>query len=147
MTASTREKALLGLLTRLQTIIGPKIERETVVPDRIPAGGLIILRDGHPGEPETTLSPLRHHYSHQARLEVLVQPAHGGAGDGRHAALDGLLQQIGQALNSDRTLGGAVTWVQEMAPETDDLALVGSTPVKGAIVPVILDYSTTSPLL
>jgi hypothetical protein len=32
--------------------------RGEVLPERVPAEGLLILRDGEPGEPEVTLSPL-----------------------------------------------------------------------------------------
>ncbi len=32
--------------------------RGEVLPERVPANGLLILRDGGPGEPEVTLSPL-----------------------------------------------------------------------------------------
>jgi hypothetical protein len=31
-----------------------------VLPERVPAEGLLILRDGEPGEPEVTLSPPAH---------------------------------------------------------------------------------------
>jgi len=36
--------------------------RGEVLPERIPPGGLMILRDGNPGEPGVTLSPLMYHY-------------------------------------------------------------------------------------
>lgn len=72
-----------------------------VLPERIPAAGLIILRDGPPGEPEVTLSPVRYHYQHRAELEVVVQ-----AGSGRASAFDGLIAAIGAAHKADRTLGG-----------------------------------------
>lgn len=72
-----------------------------MLPERIPIAGLIILRDGQPGEPEVTLSPLRYHYQHRAELEVVVQAA-----PGRASALDILIAAIGTALETDRTLGG-----------------------------------------
>ena len=54
---STRETILAALLARLQTLAAPVL-RGDVLPERIPATGLIIPRDGKPGEPEVTLSPL-----------------------------------------------------------------------------------------
>ena len=54
---SKRELVLAALHVRLQTLAAPVL-RGDVQPERIPASGLIILRDGKPGEPEVTLSPL-----------------------------------------------------------------------------------------
>jgi hypothetical protein len=34
---------------------GATIERNSGLPEKIPAGGLLILRDGDPGEPEQAL--------------------------------------------------------------------------------------------
>jgi hypothetical protein len=47
--------------------------RGEVLPERVPAAGLLILRDGEPGEPAVTLSPLRYHYQHRAEIEAVVQ--------------------------------------------------------------------------
>jgi transposase len=65
----------------------------------VPAEGLLILRDGEPGEPEVTLSPLAYHYQHPAEIEAVVQ------GADRVAAFDTLIASIGAALAADRTLG------------------------------------------
>jgi hypothetical protein len=60
----------------------------------VPAGGLLILRDG---EPEVTLSPLACHYQHRAEIEAVVQ------GADRDAAFDTLNASIGTALAADWT--------------------------------------------
>jgi hypothetical protein len=52
-----REAILQALFARLQTIADATVLRNEALPERIPDGGLIILRDGDPGEPETLLSP------------------------------------------------------------------------------------------
>jgi hypothetical protein len=39
----------------LQTVPGAMVERKSVLPEKVPGGGLIILRDGYPGEPEQAL--------------------------------------------------------------------------------------------
>jgi hypothetical protein len=39
----------------LETVPGATVERNSVLPEKIPDGGLIILRDGDPGEPEQAL--------------------------------------------------------------------------------------------
>ena len=49
MPASKAEQVLDALKTLLETLLGATIERNSVLPEKIPDGGLIILRDGDPG--------------------------------------------------------------------------------------------------
>ncbi len=70
---TTRETILAALHARLIPLAALTL-RDEVLPERIPAAGL-ILRDGQPGEPEVTLSLLRYHYQHRAELEVVVRLA------------------------------------------------------------------------
>jgi hypothetical protein len=137
---TTRETILAALHARLQPLAS-LILRDEVLPERIPAAGLIILRDGQPGEPEVTLSPLRYHYQHRAELEVVVQ-----AGTGRDALFDALIAAIGTALEADRTLGGLCDWVEPEAPASVDLPIEGAAALKAAVITVVLHYSTTGPL-
>ena len=67
-----RETILTALHTLLQTLPATTF-RGDVLPERLPADGLLILRDGEPGDPEVTLSPLRYHYQHRAEIEAVVQ--------------------------------------------------------------------------
>ena len=137
---TTRETVLAALHSRLQPLAALTL-RDGVLPERIPAAGLIILRDGQPGEPEVTLSPLRYHYQHRAELEVVVQ-----AGTGRANAFDDLIAAIGAALEADRTLGGLCDWVEPEAPASVDLPVEGAAPLKAAVITVVLHYSTADPL-
>jgi hypothetical protein len=73
-----RELVLAAPHARLQLLAALTL-RDEVLPERIPAAGLIILRDGQPGDPEFTLSPLRYHYQHRAEFEVVVQTENGTA--------------------------------------------------------------------
>jgi len=68
-----RETILSALLAALQTVPSATALRSAILPERIPTGGLLILRDGDPGTPEVTLSPLQYHYEHRAEVEVIVQ--------------------------------------------------------------------------
>jgi hypothetical protein len=102
---------------------------------------LIILRDGQPGEPEVTLSPLRYHYQHRAELEVVVQ-----VGNGRATAFDALIVSIGAALEADRTLAGLCDWVETEAPASVDLPIEGAAGLKAAVITVVLHYTSSSPL-
>ncbi|MBD9529124.1 acyl-CoA transferase [Paracoccus sp. PAR01] len=137
---TTRETILAALHARLQPLAA-LILREEVLPERIPPAGLIILRDGQPGEPQVTLSPLLYHYQHRAELEVIVQ-----AGAGRASAFDALIANIGTALEADRTLGGLCDWVEPEAPASVDLPVEGAAALKAAVISVVLHYTTTSPL-
>ena len=138
---TTRETVLAALHARLQPLAALTL-RDEVLPERIPAAGLIILRDGQPGEPEVTLSPLRYHYQHRAELEVVVQ-----AGTGRANAFDDLIAAIGAELEADRTLGGLCDWVEPEAPAPVDLPVEGAAALKAAVITVVLHYSTADPLV
>ncbi|MBO9457260.1 acyl-CoA transferase [Paracoccus sp. R12_1] len=137
---TTRELVLGALYARLQPLAAPAL-RDEVLPERIPTAGLIILRDGQPGELEVTLSPLRYHYQHRAELEVVVQ-----AGTGRASTFDDLIAAIGTALETDRTLGGLCDWVEPEAPASVDLPVEGAAALKAAVITVVLHYTTTGPL-
>jgi hypothetical protein len=138
--STTREAVLTALHAGLQPLAAVVL-RDEVLPERIPAAGLIVLRDGQPGEPEVTLSPLRYHYQHRAELEVVLQ-----AGIGRTSAFDSLIANIGTALEVDRTLGGLCDWVEPEAPTSVDLPIEGGAALKAAVITVVLHYSTTNPL-
>ena len=137
---TTRETIVAALHARLQPLAALTL-RDEVLPERIPAAGLIILRDGQPGEPEMTLSPLRYHYQHRAELEVVVQ-----AGSGRASAFDELIAAIGAVLEADRTLGGTCDWVESEATASVDLPVEGAATLKAALITVVLHYTTTGPL-
>lgn len=137
---TTRETILAALHARLQPLAA-LVLRDEILPERIPAAGLIILRDGQPGESEVTLSPLRYHYQHRAELEVVVQ-----APNGRASVFDTLIATIGIALEADRTLGGLCDWVEPEAPASVDLPIEGAAALKAAVIIVVLHYTTTGPL-
>ena len=137
---TTRETVLSALHARLQSFAATAL-RDEVLPERIPPAGLIILRDGQPGEPEVTLSPLRYHFQHRAELEVIIQAA-----SDRATAFDTLIAALGSALAADRTLGGLCDWVEAEAPASVDLPVDGAVSLKAAVVTVVLHYSTSNPL-
>ena len=111
-----------------------------MLPERVPADGLLILRDGEPGEPEVTLSPLAYHYQHRAEIEAVAQ------GTNRDAAFDAICASISTALAADRTLGGLCDWVEAEAPQPVDLPVEGAVGLKAAVIPVVLHYSMADPL-
>ena len=138
--AIPREIILTALADLLRLIPFVPVLRGEVLPERVPATGLIILRDGDPGDPAITLSPLLYHYDHRAELEVIVQGAN------RDTAFATLCGQIGAVIAADHTLGGLCDWVEAEAPRPIDLAVEGAASLKAAVIPVVLHYSTVDPL-
>lgn len=140
---SKREQVLGQLFTALGAISGPRILRNENLPERVPEEGLLILRDGDPGEPEIVLSPREYIYEHRAALEVIVDAATPAA---RDALFDELMLGIGSVIAGDRTLGGLCDYVEAEAPAPLDLAVEGAPGLKAAVLPIILNYGTPDPL-
>lgn len=138
---TSRETILTALADLLSTIPHVPVLRGDVLPERIPPPGLLILRDGSPGEPSVTLSPLTYHFQHRAELEVIVQSA-----TNRDAIFDALLAQIGAVIAVDQTLRGLCDWVEAEAPEPVDLPVEGAASLKTGIIPIILHYATSDAL-
>ncbi len=136
---SARETILAALYARL-SMLPARALRGDVLPERIPTEGLLILRDGDPGEPEVTLSPLRYHYQHRAEIEAVVQCVD------RDVGFDILCASVGAALAEDRTLGGLCDWVEAEAPQPVDLPVDGGASLKAALITIVLQYSTQDPL-
>jgi hypothetical protein len=134
-----RETILSALHALLQTQPAPVLRGE-ILPERVPAAGLLILRDGDPGEPAVTLSPLRYHYQHRAELEAVVQ------GMARDASFSALATGVGAVLSADRTLGGLCDWIEAEAPRPVDMAVEGAISLKAAVIPIVLHYATDDPL-
>ena len=134
-----RETILAALHARLLALPATAL-RGDMLPERVPAEGLLILRDGEPGEPEVTLSPLAYHFQHRAEIEAVVQ------GASRDADFDALIASIGAVIAADRTLGGLCDWVEAEAPRPVDLPIEGAASLKAAVVPVVLHYTTADPL-
>ncbi len=139
---SLREQVLAALFLQIQQVPSATVKREEPLPEKVPDGGLVILRDGDPGEPEVLLSPVTYLWQHRADIEVIVQKAPAEA----TAGLDALLAELGIALSTDRTLGGLVDWIEWSAPQTRDLAVDGAAGLKGAMVTVTLHYASSDPL-
>jgi hypothetical protein len=136
---TARETILTALFARLSVLPATAL-RGDALPERVPTPGLLILRDGEPGDPEVTLSPLRYHYQHRAEIEAVVQSA------ARDPAFDALCASVGAIIAADRTLGDLCDWVEAEAPRPVDLPVEGAASLKAAVIPIILHYSTGDPL-
>lgn len=139
--SSKLETILQALQANLETIPDVTVARGEVLPVGVSRDGLIILRDGDPGEPEVTISPLRYHYEHRAAIELFVP----GTAD-RDTLFDDLRMLIGTLITSNRTLGGLLDWIEAEAAEPTDLPFDGADTMKAATIPVVLHFWTSDPL-
>jgi hypothetical protein len=140
---SRRESILAALAATLDTALIARVRRNEVLPERVPAEGLVILRDGDPGEPDVTLNPRTEFYSHRVELEAYVPRDANGGGE---VALDALLGEIGVALDVDPSLGGLAENLTPSAPETGALAIDGAAPIVTARFVVTVEYLVNDPL-
>ena len=141
---SKTERILTALTARLRTVPKAKVERNTAAPERIPRGGLIVLRDGDPGEPEQTLGGIGSvYYSHAVEIEVYVGTGEAAA---RDAAFDALVVAIGEVLDADPTLGGLAFGMTTARPGINTEAVIGAPAIKTGTVDVIVEYETATPL-
>lgn len=141
--ASRREGILAALFATLDTALAANVRRNEVLPERVPAEGLVILRDGEPGEPDVTLNPRTEFYAHRVEIEAYVPRDTVGGGE---AALDTLLAAIGSALRIDPSLGGLAENLTPSAPETAALAVEGAAPILTARLIVTVEYLVSDPL-
>jgi len=144
MAVSSREAAIAALHAAVASALAsrsptPQVLRGETVPQRIGAGGLVMIQDGETVEETAILSPLRWQIRHVAA--VVVAP--GSTPEARTAALDALLVDIADAVVADRTLGGAVEWAQPESPSFDNLEFDGAATIRAASVPVSLWFTTS----
>lgn len=141
---SSRREAILGALFQtLDIALAANVRRNEVLPEKVPASGLVILRDGDPGEPDVLLSPPEYVYAHRADIEVVVDGPTPAARDG---TFDSIMLAIGAAIALDRTLGGLCDYIETVAPEPIDLSVDGAPGLKAAVVPLVLHYGSGDPL-
>jgi hypothetical protein len=142
---SKSEAVLQALNAALATNlpIGAKLLRNSVLPERVPAKGVMILRDGNPGTPEALMSPPLYVYEHRAEVDVVVE----GKEAALEAAFDALKLAIHAAIKADRTLGGLCDYAIGESPAPINLAIEGAEGFKAATIPVVLTYGTPDPLL
>lgn len=136
-------KAMIEVAVPEADVLG--LENEGAPPDRIPAGGRIVIRAGDPGEPEITLSPVTYDYEHEIPVEVSANadPVRGLTAEQR---VDEIVSLLGAAIMADRTLGGLVDYLDGFSPATEDLFTPGAAIARAADLALIAAYSTTDPL-
>jgi hypothetical protein len=144
MPASEAEQVLDAMKALLETVPDAVVERNGVLPEKVLASGLIVLRDGDPGEPEQALGGFGSaYYQHAVEVEVYLEE---GDATARDTAFDALLQQIGAVLEADPTIGGLAFGLTYGRPEPSIEAVAGAPAIKTATLSVTVDYETSATL-
>lgn len=142
---SKREQILSSLYTKVKSLESAtvKVYRNLDKPQQIPAGGIIILRDGSGEEPEVLLSPLTYIYEHLVTVEAMVQNPDPAT---RDSLLDSLLASMGGVINANRTLDGLAEWVEARSPDFEEEPIEGAASIRTATVLVMVRFFTNDPL-
>jgi hypothetical protein len=143
---SARETAIAALHSRLVTSLAvrnpaPIVLRGETVPQRVPPGGLVVVRDGETVEETPILSPLAWQVEHRAEVEITVACATPAA---RNSLLDALLVDFAAAITANRTLGGAVEWAQPGSASFEDVEFEGAAAARAAAIPITLWFTVAS---
>lgn len=141
---SKREQVIEAIVALIVAALpAAKVERNAAKPERVPPGGLVIVRDGDPGEPEVLLSPLTYLYTHRVPLEIAARES---GSQSREQVLDAMLATIGAVIAADRTLGGLCDFIEAEAPATADIEASGAQAVRWADAAIVAIYGTPDPL-
>jgi hypothetical protein len=127
---TARETAIAVLLAL--GLSGVTAVRNAAWPERVPPGGLVVVRDGETVGEEAMLSPLSFGIVHRAELEVFATD---------EAQRDAIIAALAATIDGDRTLGDAVEWAEAGSPDYDTVAPEGAAAVAAASVPVRLMYT------
>lgn len=128
------ERVLQAVFALIQaTLPNAKSRRGGDFPERVEAGGNVIMRDGDPGEPETDMSPLAYNFQHEIGLEIAAPD---------DAMIDALFGALADAADADRTLGGLCEWLELRVPVNDDLADTGTAAYRAAQGSIVAHYRT-----
>lgn len=132
------EAAAQALHAVLVAALPIPIELDDERADDVPPAGLAALLSGDTQELDRRLGvDGKIEWQQDAELVLIASAA------ARRAVIEGLLAQAGAALAADRTLGGAVDWVEIGAPEpSPESALPGAASARGVRVTMSLFYET-----
>jgi hypothetical protein len=131
-------KALVAAALPAADIRG--FEADAAKPKKIGPDGCVV---GHPmdhGDPETELSPLAYSYEGEIQLEIAAADGEGGE------ALDAMIAPLGAAIRANRTLGRLCDYLSARAPDRNDRTVAGLATSNGAIVAVVVEFTTEDPL-
>ncbi|EPX82099.1 hypothetical protein [Salipiger mucosus] len=138
---SPHEAAVVALEQVLAIYSPIAVMREEELPIACPAAGLMNIRPEDPEEEDQRLGSGIREWSRLIEIECVVQA---DTSDRRNELLDNMLTSVAGFLLANRTLGGAVDYLQPGAPENSEVVpMEGTDSLKGAVLPVTIYYETT----
>ncbi len=137
--SSKREAAIAALAAELTTALTPvEVVRDETRTRSPNAAGLVIVREGEQRDAIAMMSPLSYIVAHDAEVLVIV-PHATTIGDAR-TDLDDLLTDIVTALADNRTLDGAVDWLDLNGSRFEAIEDDGSGALLAAVLTVTLHF-------
>lgn len=135
-------KALIETAVPTAKVIG--LEGDEAFPTRIPAEGLIAVRNTHPGEPDIDLSPPSYRYEHAIKIELAFIKSADATAQQR---LDEALVVLGQQIEADRHLGARCEWLDAFPAEIGPIATdMGAQETASTAIDVVATYCTPNSL-
>lgn len=135
----SKTETILQTLTQiLADHCSAPVERNSALPEEVPASGLIVVYDGDPGQSEKALGGFESvYYEHVIDIVVFVEE---GVASIRDTVFDGLISEIKTALRSHPDLGGEVFGLTYDHPKSDIIPVVGGAAIKSAKFSLRADY-------
>lgn len=142
--AGGHEGVLDGVLAlHVAALPAADVSRNRPKATEVGPGGLVVIHDGDPGEPEIYLSPLSYTWSRRVVIDVA---AFESPTQTREQVLAGIFAAIRVRIEADRTLGGLCEWIEPEAPVTNDAQTQGTEAIRWAQFGLVCVYTTSSPL-
>lgn len=137
MTTHSR-KVFEALKTGLETVLAGKatVHEDENRPQKI-GRGIVVVRQGEPGEAQVVLSPRSYSYDHALSVEIT---AHSQDDIGT------ILGLIDGWVEANRSLTGLTDWLEPTAPRQDVAETFGTAEHPYALFDIVASYTTPSPL-
>lgn len=139
-----RETIMAALATQLSANMpGVTVERGQEEPQAVPSGGWLNLEEGDAeriGELLGGTGPVGE-WELTVEAQILVQST---TAANRNSVFDGVLELLGSAIETDRTLGSACDYVEIMEPGGHEIRNIeGAASIRSAVVEIRCYYDTT----
>lgn len=133
----TKQEAILAALHAFLVAALPdlKIERNPALA-RMVDDHVVSLRDGRLDLVEEYLNGPIFDFTMTPTIVVALEKGAGGI----DAAVNGVIDRLATSLDAAGSLGGLADDIRVGVPETDTLEMIGATDIKGAELPIEIDF-------
>lgn len=117
----------------------PVVQRDTAIPPKLEAEGLIIVPDGAIQSAMVELSPPRWEMTHQVSVVALFEHEEAEVAVAARAAM---VDAVAAAVGEDPTLGGAVDDIEIRSGDLSALGGEGMDDLRGAQLVIVMTYES-----